>query len=402
MRKFIILLLFGLILSGSAPAQEGWFIQKKFEDIRISNIFFLNDELGWAITSQNILHSSDGGDTWEYQYDRNPDILLNNIYFSDPKHGWAAEWYNQMFFITTDGGENWRTGTRPFELEFVSKIFFYDSTRGWACGDYGFVSRTVDGGNNWERQSLQGPHHMQHYDIHFPDSLNGWVTGSGGVFHTGDGGISWNQQAENLDIYGNCIFFFDADNGWLGDAHGIYHTSNGGTDWSKQDSSIISDISFMTKNKGWAIGNGGKILYTTNGGENWNQQYSGVETGLTTICMIDSNSGWILAGEKILLKTKTGGVTSASDNVINEKSLNIYPNPFSGQTKIEFSIQESAYIKVSIYDTFGREVDILIDGFKEIGNYSEIFKSSGLPDGLYFTKLNINGNSTVRKMILIK
>lgn len=49
--------------------------------------------------------------------------------------------------------------------------------------------RTVDGGQTWE-ENYNVPGHYYN-DIHFVNTLNGWVVGSSGaVFHTVDGGVT--------------------------------------------------------------------------------------------------------------------------------------------------------------------------------------------------------------------
>jgi hypothetical protein len=79
-----------------------------------------------------------------------------------------------------------------------------------------------------------------------------------------------------------------------------------------------------------------------------------------------------------------------------------YPNPFNTTTRIRYDIPQKDYIKLSIYDTQGREVSCLVNGICERGSYLVDFNGSALASGLYFYVLRNSYDSYVRKMILLK
>jgi len=88
-----------------------------------------------------------------------------------------------------------------------------------------------------------------------------------------------------------------------------------------------------------------------------------------------------------------------------------YPNPFNPTTKIWYTVPSNVKYKKSnvilrIYDMLGREVATLVNGEKEPGKYEVEFNS--LSDiqypvsGIYFYRLQTDGYSQTRKMILEK
>ena len=83
---------------------------------------------------------------------------------------------------TTDGGATWEYQDSTFGamIDYYG-IDFIDSLKGFAAG--GFVSKTIDGGNNWE--TIPG---VAGVDVGFLDDKNGWISSSGQVFRTSDGG----------------------------------------------------------------------------------------------------------------------------------------------------------------------------------------------------------------------
>ena len=79
-----------------------------------------------------------------------------------------------------------------------------------------------------------------------------------------------------------------------------------------------------------------------------------------------------------------------------------YPNPFNPSTNIEFSIPQSGFVSLKVYDIAGKEVGNLINEVKTKGNYLVSFSAKELPSGIYFYRLSHNGISEVKKMTLVK
>ncbi len=79
-----------------------------------------------------------------------------------------------------------------------------------------------------------------------------------------------------------------------------------------------------------------------------------------------------------------------------------YPNPFNPNTKISYSIPLPGFVTLKVYDVLGKEVATLINENKNAGNYIVEFNAENLTSGVYFYKLETNGFSAIRKMILMK
>ncbi|OGU65819.1 MAG: hypothetical protein A2499_11850 [Stygiobacter sp. RIFOXYC12_FULL_38_8] len=95
-----------------------------------------------------------------------------------------------------------------------------------------------------------------------------------------------------------------------------------------------------------------------------------------------------------------------------------YPNPFNPETTISYSIpvetRHSAnggsslqHVTLKFYDVLGREVATLVDEFKQPGNYEVAFNvktpyMASLQSGIYFYRIQTNGYSETKKMLLLK
>ncbi|MFZ2322393.1 MAG: chondroitinase-B domain-containing protein [Ignavibacteriaceae bacterium] len=99
-----------------------------------------------------------------------------------------------------------------------------------------------------------------------------------------------------------------------------------------------------------------------------------------------------------------GRVTSVEDKSLdlNYKLEQNYPNPFNPSTKINYSINESGLVKLSVYSILGEVVSILVNRYQGAGSYNVVFDASNIESGVYFYKLESGNKIQIKKMILIK
>ncbi len=79
-----------------------------------------------------------------------------------------------------------------------------------------------------------------------------------------------------------------------------------------------------------------------------------------------------------------------------------YPNPFNGGTVVSYSISQRSFVKLKVCDVLGREVEILVNDYKEPGQYNIHFNAGHLSDGIYFIILKAQGFVNVKKCVYIK
>jgi hypothetical protein len=97
------------------------------------------------------------------------------------------------------------------------------------------------------------------------------------------------------------------------------------------------------------------------------------------------------------------GVQELSDAVPGSYELNQnYPNPFNPVTKIEFSLPQESDVTLTVYNSLGEKVALLINENLPAGKYSSSFDASALSSGVYFYRLTAGSFSATNKMILIK
>lgn len=93
------------------------------------------------------------------------------------------------------------------------------------------------------------------------------------------------------------------------------------------------------------------------------------------------------------------GNNAAADKFTLEQN---YPNPFNPSTKISFSVPKPGFVSLKIFDITGKEAAVVTNEFMNAGKYTAEFNASSLTSGTYFYRLEANGFSETRKMILVK
>jgi hypothetical protein len=98
----------------------------------------------------------------------------------------------------------------------------------------------------------------------------------------------------------------------------------------------------------------------------------------------------------------TGTETNQNTVTENYSLKQNYPNPFNPVTNITYSLPKSGNVNIKIFDLSGREIQTLVNEFKNPGTYIISFDASDLASGLYFYKMTTANYSETKSMILMK
>ncbi len=79
-----------------------------------------------------------------------------------------------------------------------------------------------------------------------------------------------------------------------------------------------------------------------------------------------------------------------------------YPNPFNPTTTIEFSIPQTEFVTVKVYNLVGHEITTLINDELSTGNHNIKWDGSHQPSGLYLVQIESGSFIKTRKMVLLK
>lgn len=79
-----------------------------------------------------------------------------------------------------------------------------------------------------------------------------------------------------------------------------------------------------------------------------------------------------------------------------------YPNPFSHSTTISYSIPNSSYVSLKIINALGKEISTLFSGESDTGTHTCEWNASGLPNGIYFCRMQAGNHFLTQKLVLLR
>lgn len=375
----------------SLTSAQVWKVIYENSNTDLFDIFFIDSLDGWVVGNNGtLLHSIDGGNTWNEQQLAN-NHLLQSVHFINNNEGWIAGSAGIIYY-TQDGGLNWinQNSNTSFDLR---NIFFINDSLGWVVGgsslfdnfEYAVIWHTADGGLSWEQQFVSTPGPLA--EVKFINEIEGWAVGwNHNAVHTTDGGTSWNFITVDQDSIITNYAFSDLITLNYGtikciSQSNIYHSIDGGTNWVDEFELEFLHVFAMPK-----------------------------------LSFVDYETGWAIDYHTIY-KYSNDLISITHDNSLPKKFTfhQNYPNPFNPATTFRYNIPENSIVNLTIYDLLGRQVRTLINQTQDAGNKLVIWNATndnGKPvsAGVYLYKIQViqkDGGQTgeymqMKKMILMK
>ena len=146
------------------------------------------------------------------------------------------------------------------------------------------------------------------------------------------------------------------------------------------------------------------MIYETDSNKVFVAQNSGY--GLKTSLQWLNNDTLLYIADNDLYGYDISGITDVDDNLSSLPNKFIleqnYPNPFNPSTKISYTLPQSGFVQLKLFDVLGKEVAILVNNEQNAGNYKVNFNAVGLSSGVYFYTLQSGNFKKSKKMILLK
>ena len=221
----------------------------------------------------------------------------------------------------------------------------------WVSGVDGTFAVTTDGGATWHAGVVPGAEALQFRDVEGVSAMEAYLLsiGSGSdsrIYHTTDGGESWDLQFQNADpdAFYDCFAFWTPNRGFaysdgVNGRFPVIRTTDGET-WQDIGDNLPAaqpgEFAFASSGtctaaqggkRGW-IGTGGlgdaRILATTDGGDSWAAYPTPIvqgapegASGIFTIDFRDPNRGILAGGDLVresevlpnVARTRDGGAT---------------------------------------------------------------------------------------------
>ncbi len=421
LKLFVILILFPFTIY----SQSGWYpVYSGVTYSVLKNIYFVNDNTGFAVGHELILKTTDRGLNWIPKFVPNNNFTFNSVHSHNGLLVFAAGYGGSLgtlarIYESTDSGENWFLSySSALYQSFISCIAFVNDSTGFFVGGNALYSqaysgKTTNAGISWNSMVINS--YVNLSEVLFVNQTTGFISGNGASFKSTNSGQNW----FNGGGYGGPLSFIDENTGFECNFNGLRKTTDAGFTWTTifNMQNIISnvyDICFVNNYTGYAVGyssNSNRLIKTTNSGFNWYSQFDSTSGSFISIFFLDQNTGFACGSfnSDLIIKTTTGGVPIGiqhiGTNVPKDFSLSQnYPNPFNPVTKIRFDIggTSSAQTLLSVYDLLGCEIKTLVNEKLRPGEFEVDFVASNYPSGIYYYKLTANDFTETKKMVLVK
>lgn len=125
-------------------------------------------------------------------------------------------------------------------------------------------------------------------------------------------------------------------------------------------------------------------------------------------------SDWMGASQEALMASRFGDfmdsrvpvttsqVTSTRDNFFSDRFRmeSCYPNPSVDTTEVVYYINNSAHVRLQVFDLQGRRVKTVVDEFKPLGEHRATINVRDLKPGMYIYRLEAGKLTASKKMVV--
>lgn len=117
------------------------------------------------------------------------------------------------------------------------------------------------------------------------------------------------------------------------------------------------------------------------------------------------NERWTLLGDPaVVIKSRTVTTVKDPDGTAPGQYvlLQNFPNPFNPSTTIRFGLPGRAQVTLTVYNTLGQQVALLVNSEMAEGYHEVRFDGSDLPSGVYFYRLQAGTFADSRRLVLLR
>ena len=361
----------------------------------LMDIFFVDANTGWAVgMNGTILKTINGGDSWIAQNSGRTD-WLEDVFFFDTNNGFVGG--SKGILHTQDGGTTW-----DFDEAgdgWIEDIIFCDSLNGFAVGavgsilsksidGYGSVSVsggraktwiTNDGGKTWSEDVVSvGGWLLQGF---FTDQNSGWAVGNAGTIVKYHNILPIPAPPSNLT------------------AHSISATKIQ-LDWSDNATNEVGFYLYRSD----GISGAYQLLATVNT-DTISYLDSTVTEGTTYWYRIRTFNSIGVSAYTLEALATAGFISSIAYNSSGPTEYTLeqnFPNPFNPSTTIKFALPKTEEVKIEVFNAIGQKVTTLLDKQMSKGIHEVLFDAPNLPSGVYVYKIDAGDFIAKRKCLLLK
>jgi len=405
-----------LLLIPAAISQGTWQRIAVPTGQNLRSVCFADSLTGWiAGDSGTIIHTTDGGKNWSFQQSNTFNNIVH-IFFLNQNLGWAVAHnfssvpYGTLLLRTWDGGYNWTSHNYPAEDIFMNCVFYLDSLTGWMGGSPHAIVRTVDGGYTWQDVTVDTSLlaffpvlSIKFYNYNWGYASGGLFEIAGVTWRTSDGGDTWfaidatdapADEIHEIHLFDSVTVMGAGGDPDFGFGVGMIRTFDGGSNWEYEEVGIQGnafDLDFRNDDEAWApLGSRAKLIYSLDGGDSWAEIATPESTMIFDMTFPDSLHGYGVGMDGAILKylppVYVGIKTTVEPDPVK---IRIYPNPVRESTIIDYQLSIDGEVRISVYDPAGSLVMTSYAGEQTKGSHSIRLLTGDMPKGVYICVIQL-------------
>ncbi len=120
-----------------------------------------------------------------------------------------------------------------------------------------------------------------------------------------------------------------------------------------------------------------------------------IETQWSIVCTPTRSS---VISTRSNIKGHGVGISNLNESIV---AIAVSPNPYLENTTISYVLNKKSDVNIEVYNTIGQKVETLVSTVQTSGEYKYNFsaKQKGNDAGIYFVKITIDGNVTMKRIV---
>lgn len=397
----------------------------------LTKSFFIDSVYGWAAgDSGAMIHSSNGGASWNVQNSGITIFPIDDIFFTSRKNGWGLVndyfSFGTIILRTTNGGQTW-TNYRFYDTTIaLNTVYFLDSLTGFLGGVSGKIFKTINGGANWNEVYIDTNYCPILYrfpkrDFTFLNAQTGYCCGGqidiqGMIWKTTNGGAHWftycvtPEPLEDIKAISSTKIMAAGGDFEYGAITAT--TYDGGTNWLYDTTGLFGvgkSLAFRTPSELWVpLSFSQQWALSLDSGSiagQWRAIPAPDSTSVYSAVFLSPTNGWAFGSYGAIMKYNTSiiGISGYGGNIPLAYSLKQnYPNPFNPSTVISYELAKPEFVKIAIYDLLGKQVKMFTEGIRPEGMNHFKFVNRDLASGVYIYRIEAGTFTESKKMVIVK
>ena len=83
-------------------------------------------------------------------------------------------------------------------------------------------------------------------------------------------------------------------------------------------------------------------------------------------------------------------------------AVNIFPNPATTQNTVSYEVIEAGQVRIELHNEAGNTLKVVVDAYREVGEYTVEVDLSNLKDGLYYYSINDQSGVSTKTVVVSK